>query len=209
MKKVDYVRNQFIHEDEVLKGISQGLEQKGMPQISVPPEVGQTLYLLARISGAHKILEIGGLGGYSSIWMAKALPKDGTLLSLEINPEHAAFATENIQKAGLSDKVRYHIGDARNSLEELEMKREQFDFYFIDADKESYPYYLEKVIGLSGPGSVIVMDNMFSRERILDETNRKPSVEAIRQTNKMLAEDSRLESTLLTIGDGLAVARVK
>ncbi|OYD07720.1 O-methyltransferase [Paludifilum halophilum] len=209
MTREEYVRQWFAREDERLSSISEGLSERGMPQISVPPQVGQMLHMLVKISGAHNVLEIGGLGGYSAIWMARALPADGRLLSLEVNPDHAAFAEENVKKAGLSSRIRYRVGDALDSLESLETEGKQFEFFFIDADKESYPVYLEKVIHLSSPGAIIALDNMFFHDRIFDEENREDAVEGIRRTNKRLAEDHRLDATLLTIGDGLAVARVK
>ncbi|MFC4076679.1 O-methyltransferase [Salinithrix halophila] len=209
MDRDQYVNEWFAQEDDVLQSITVGLKKREMPQISVPPSVGKALYMLVKICGAHNVLEIGGLGGYSSIWMARALPSDGHLISLEINPDHAAFAVENVEKAGLSNKVRYQVGDARKSLESLESQRKQFDFFFIDADKESYPYYLEKAIRMSTPGALIVMDNMFLQDRIFDSSNQDSDVEGIRRTNNLLSQDEHLDATLLTVGDGLAVARVK
>ncbi|RAL25906.1 O-methyltransferase [Thermoflavimicrobium daqui] len=205
----DYIRSLFVKEDEVQKSIEQGLTERNMPQISVPPEVGQTLYLLAKISGAKKILEIGALGGYSSIWLAKALPLDGKLISLELKQEHADFAIENIQKAGLDQKVSLLVGDASEILDRLEKNGEKFDFFFIDADKLNFVHYVEKAIQLSKPGAIITLDNLLLGGRILDEADQNPAPTAVRQVNQMIAQDPRLESMLLTIGDGLGIARVK
>jgi predicted O-methyltransferase YrrM len=205
----DYIRSLFVKEDEVQKSIEQGLTERNMPQISVPPEVGQTLYLLAKISGAKKILEIGALGGYSSIWLAKALPLDGKLISLELKQEHADFAIENIQKAGLDQKVSLLVGDASEILDRLEKNGEKFDFFFIDADKLNFVHYVEKAIQLSEPGAIITLDNLLLGGRILDEADQNPAPTAVRQVNQMIAQDPRLESMLLTIGDGLGIARVK
>lgn len=209
MRETEYVRSLFVDEDEVLKSIASGLEEREMPQISVPPEVGKTLYLLAKMSGAKRVLEIGALGGYSTIWLARALPEAGKVISLEISQKHADFAAENVAKAGLEDRVAFLVGDAMKSLEELARKGERFDFVFIDADKPNYINYLEKAIQLSEPGAVIAADNLFQHGRIFDENDQAPSPRTIRKFNSQIAGDPRLESILLTIGDGLGVCRVK
>jgi predicted O-methyltransferase YrrM len=209
MRETEYVRSLFIDEDEVLKSIAPGLEEREMPQISVPPEVGKTLYLLAKMSGAKRVLEIGALGGYSTIWLARALPETGKVISLEISQKHADFAAENVAKAGLEDRVTFLVGDAMKSLEELARKGERFDFVFIDADKPNYINYLEKAIQLSQPGGVIAADNLFQHGRIFDENDQAPSPRTIRNFNSQIAGDPRLESILLTIGDGLGVSPIK
>ncbi|KPC74775.1 methyltransferase [Thermoactinomyces vulgaris] len=209
MREQEYVRSLFAQEDEVLKSIAPGLDERGMPQISVPPEVGKTLYLLAGLSGAKRVLEIGALGGYSTIWLARALPADGQVISLELKEEHAAFARENVAKAGLADRVTIMVGDATESLAKLVDKQEKFDFFFLDADKPNYPHYLEQAIALASPGAVIAADNLFQNGRIFDESYQGPSPVTIRRFNRQLAEDPRLESIILTIGDGLGVCRVK
>ncbi|UWE02793.1 O-methyltransferase [Laceyella sacchari] len=209
MREQEYVRSLFAQEDEVLKSIAPGLDERGMPQISVPPEVGKTLYLLARLSGAKRVLEIGALGGYSTIWLARALPADGQVISLELKEEHAAFARENVAKAGLADRVTIMVGDAKESLAKLVESQEKFDFFFLDADKPNNPYYLEQAIALASPGAVIACDNLFQRGRIFDESYQGPAPVTIRRFNRQLAEDPRLESIILTIGDGLGVCRVK
>jgi predicted O-methyltransferase YrrM len=205
----EYVRALYAQEDEVLASIAPGLDERNMPQISVPPEVGKLLYLLVRISGAKRILEIGALGGYSTIWMARALPEDGRLVSLELKEEHAAFAGANVSKAGLDGLVRFMVGDASESLEKLITAGERFDFFFIDADKQGYIHYLEKSIQLALPGAIITADNLFQGGRIFDESDQAPSRVAIREFNRKIAKDPRLESLLVPIGDGLGVIRVK
>ncbi|SEN06024.1 O-methyltransferase [Lihuaxuella thermophila] len=209
MREREYVRSLFGKEDDVLKSIAPGLEERDMPQISVPPEVGKTLYLLAKMSGAKRVLEIGALGGYSTIWLARALPESGKVVSLEISQKHADFAAENVAKAGLKERVTFLVGDAMQSLDTLARKGERFDFFFIDADKPNYINYLEKVIQLSEPGAVITADNLFQHGRIFDDQDQAPSPRTIRQFNEQIANDPRLESMLLTIGDGLGVCRVK
>jgi predicted O-methyltransferase YrrM len=209
VQEKEYVRSLFAKEDEVLKSIEPGLKKRDMPQISVPPEVGKTLYLLAKMSGAKKVLEIGALGGYSTIWLARALPETGKVISLELKEEHANFAMENIKKAGLAERVSFMVGDASESLERLVKEGKRFDFFFIDADKMNYPYYLEKALELAEPGAIITADNLFQGGKIFDEKYQGPSPTSIRKFNRQIATDPRLESILLTIGDGLGVCRVK
>ncbi|WP_241154297.1 O-methyltransferase [Staphylospora marina] len=209
MREKEYIRSLYAREDEVLSSIAPGLDERNMPRISVPPEVGKLLNLLVRISGARRILEIGALGGYSTIWMARALPEDGELISLELKEEHAAFALENVKKAGLDKKVRFLTGDASKRLEQLVASGEKFDFFLIDADKQGYNHYLEQAIRLANPGAVITADNLFQGGRIFDESDQSPSRVAIREFNRRIAEDPRLESLLVPIGDGVGVICVK
>lgn len=210
MLEKQYIRKQFTREeDEVLKSISEGLKKQGFPQISVPPEVGKMLHMLVRISNAANILEIGALGGYSTIWMARALPEHGKVLSLELKEEHARFARENVTKAGLRERVEFMVGDAMESLNQLEKTYKRFDFFFIDADKPNYLHYLEKAINLANPGAIITADNLFLHGRVFDEKDQSPSPETIRQFHQQIASDDRLESLILPLGDGLGVCRVK
>lgn len=209
MERSQFVREQYIREDEVLRSIRPGLEEQEMPQISVPPEVGYTLNFLVRLCGARRILEVGGLGGYSAIWMARALPEEGQLLSLELEAKHAAFAEENVAKAGLTKQVKYRVGDARESMVSLREAGERFDFFFIDADKKGYPFYLEQAIQLAEPGALITLDNLFLHDRIFDKGENGPDEEGLRLTHERLSRDPRLDATVWTIGDGLGVARVK
>lgn len=209
MQEKEYIRNLFAKEDEVLASIAEGLTKREMPQISVPPEVGKTLYLIAKMTGAKRILEIGALGGYSTIWLARALPASGQVISLELKQEHAEFAMENLTKAGLSEQVKIMVGDAKASLVQLVDQKETFDFFFIDADKLSYLEYLEQILKLAVPGAVIAADNLFQRGRIFDENDPAPSPQVIRKFNQRLAEDPRLESMILPIGDGLGISIVK
>lgn len=209
MNQVQYIRSLFAREDEVLRSIAGGLAARGMPQISVPPETGKTLYLLAKMCEARDILEIGALGGYSTIWLARALPREGRLLSLELREEHAAYARENVNRAGVGEQVEIRIGDAMELLTALEEEGASFDFLFIDADKERYTDYLEKSIRLSRPGALITADNVLRGGRVCDESDQTPSTEVIRFFNQTLSRDLRLESMILPVGDGLAVSRVR
>ncbi|MDA8354381.1 MAG: O-methyltransferase [Firmicutes bacterium] len=209
MKREAYVRERFAQEDPVLQSIRDEHGQRGLPPIAVPPETGKILKMLVQISGARQVLEIGGLAGISAIWMARGLPSGGDLLSLEANPKHIAIAEENLRKAGLSDRVRYRLGEAGPIMDTLFEEGHRFDFFFIDADKENYPRYLEQAIRLSRPGAVITLDNLFFHDRIFDSDRQEASVEAIRETNRLLAKDDRLDSTILPVGDGLGVARLR
>lgn len=208
-KEQEYIQSLFVQEDAILASIRNGLKERGMPQISVPPEVGKLLYLLVKMSRAKKILELGTLAGYSTIWLARALPEQGTLTSIDSKQEHTAFAKENIEKANLSDKVSFLTGDAKQVMDQLLQSNQWFDFFFIDADKLGYPEYIEKAIALSRPGAIIVADNLFFHGRVLDASDQADSPQRLRQANQMLASDPRLESILLPIGDGVGIAQVK
>jgi len=208
-KELQYIRSLFVQEDAILASIEDGLEERGMPRISVPPEIGKFLYLLVKISGAEKILELGTLAGYSTIWLARALPEGGTVVTVDNRQEHTAFARENVQRANLSSKVSFQIGEGVKVMEQLLREKQQFDLFFIDADKLSYPQYIEKAIALSKPGAIIVADNLFFHGRVLDESDQNDAPQRLRQTNQLLAKHPQLESILLPIGDGIGVARVK
>ncbi|ANE48318.1 methyltransferase [Paenibacillus swuensis] len=196
-------------EDTQLKATAEGIRERGMPEISVAPGYGRLLTMLVRMSGSKQILEIGALGGYSGICLARGLGAEGRLISLELLPEYADVAMEHMRQAGLGDKVQYRIGEALGHLEKLGAEGATFDFFFIDADKENYPNYLDWAIRLANPGAVIVGDNVLLRGRTTDPLKQGPSVLAMREFNKRMASDPRLESTILPAYDGLAIARVK
>lgn len=199
----------IVGEDELLQSVRQQIEERGMPAISVSPELGKLLTILVKTSGAKRVLEIGALGGYSGICLARGLPDDGRLISLELNAEFAAFAESNLVAAGLGHKVEFRIGQAVDSLAALAAEGQRFDLVFIDADKPNYPRYLTAAIELANPGALIVADNVLLRDRVLDTDNHSPSPEAMRQFNEMLKTDHRLEATLLPVRDGFAIARVR
>lgn len=195
--------------DEQLEQVKEGIASRGMPSISVADGYGRLLTLLVRMSGASKLLEIGALGGYSGICLARGLKEGGSLLSLELLQDYADVARSHMTEAGLGDKVNYKVGDARKSLEELKTEGRTFDFFFIDADKEGYPVYLDYALELAEPGAIIVGDNILLRGRTVNETKQGRSVLAVRSFNERIATDERLESTILPGYDGLAIARVK
>ncbi|KIV55905.1 methyltransferase [Aneurinibacillus migulanus] len=209
MNQEEYIRSLFVQPDEVLDHVTKSIKQQGMPSISVSPEGGTFLTMLVRIAGAKQILEIGALGGYSGICLLRGLRKEGHLTSLELKQEYADLAHENLKKAGVGEQVTYRIGEALDSLEQLEKEGKTFDFFFIDADKPNYSNYLEYCIRLANPGAIIVADNVLWHGRVYDETDQENSTRALRAFNEKIAEDSRLESLLIPIGDGMATARVK
>ena len=186
----------------------------GLPEINVSPNEGKLLYLLAKITGARRILEIGLLGGYSAMWLASALPADGRLVTLEVNEKFAGVARKNLDRAGLLPKVTIRVGDARHSLADMAHAGETaFDLVFIDADKPSYEVYLDFALKLTHPGSVILADNVIRNGAVIDENATDALVCGIQQFNRQLAGNSKLETILIPVMrenvDGLAIARVK
>ncbi|NIK67382.1 MULTISPECIES: O-methyltransferase [unclassified Paenibacillus] len=196
-------------EDQDLVRTKKGIAERGMPDISIADGYGRLLTMLAKMNGAKTALEIGALGGYSGICIARGLAEGGLLTSLELKAEYAEVAKAHMAEAGLGDAVEYIIGDARESLAKLKEEGRTFDFFFIDADKEGYPVYLEHAIALSNPGAVIIGDNILLRGRTTDPAKEGPSVKAVRSFNQRIASDERLMSTVLPGYDGLAIAIVK
>ena len=178
------------------------------------PNQGKLLHLYARMAGARAILEIGTLGGYSTIWLARALPPDGRLVTLEADPRHAEVARANLARAGLSGQVEVRLGPALDTLARLRAEGAgPFDFVFIDADKDSYPDYFEWAVELSRPGCVIVADNMVRRGAVADASSDDPLVRGTRRMNELMAADPRVVATeIQTVGskgyDGFALALV-
>lgn len=195
--------------DADLEHTKEGIAANGMPDISVADGYGRLLTMLVTMTGAKQIMEIGALGGYSGICLARGLKAGGSLLSLELLQKYADLAQVHMDAAGLGDKVEYMVGDARQSMAELKETGRKFDFFFIDADKEGYPVYLEHAIELAEPGAIIVGDNILLRGRTTDPAKAGPSVRAVRSFNETIASDDRLMSTVLPGYDGLAIAIVK
>jgi predicted O-methyltransferase YrrM len=187
----------------------------GLPAIDVAPNQGKLLHLLARIQGARRILEIGTLGGYSTIWLARALPPDGQLITLELNPTHAAVASSNIQRAGLSSIVDIRVGPALESLAALSAQQAKpFDLIFLDADKPNNPHYLEWAVKLSRPGTLIIADNVVRDGGIVDPESTDPAILGTRTFLERLGQHPQLDATAIqTVGlkgyDGFALAVVK
>lgn len=201
-----YIVDTFAKEDELLRQIVKETEEKNIPLIQISPELGKFLFLLIKIIKAERVLEIGALTGYSTIWMARALPDSGILTTLEISKVHADTANANFKKAGLDKKINLILGSAMESLEKLKDKK--FDFVFIDADKTGYPAYYDRVIEMVNKGGIIAADNTLRKGEIV--TNLKDeAVKATRLLNEKMANDSRVESLLVPISDGITMAVVK
>jgi predicted O-methyltransferase YrrM len=205
----------FGLDDDVLRAAIADSVTAGMPQIQVSATLGRFLNLQARTMGARRILEIGTLAGYSSIWLARALPVDGRLVTLELEPRHAEVARANLVRAGLGDVTEVRVGPASETLRAMVAdKVEPFDMVFIDADKDGYPDYLEQSLELARPGTLIVADNVVRGGAIIDADSSDARVQGVRRFNEMLARDPRLDATILqTVGvkgyDGIAYALVK
>lgn len=210
-----YISNLFGDEDEALRKAMQAIKDEKIPQISVSPNQGKFLQLLARLCNAKKILEIGTLGGYSTIWMARALPKDGKLISLEIDPHHAEVAAKNISVAGLSNIVDIRLGKAMDTLPQLVKENAgPFDMIFIDADKPPYKEYFEWSLKLSRPGTLIVADNVIRDGKVLLKESPDEMSAGAKRFNEALAENKEVSATIIqTVGtkehDGMAIAIVK
>ncbi|MCZ8518072.1 MULTISPECIES: O-methyltransferase [Paenibacillus] len=196
-------------EDLQLQRVKEGLAAGGIRDISIAPGYGRLLTLLVGISGAKQVLEIGALGGYSGICLARGLPEGGRLYSLELSPEYAAVARRHLEEAGYGDQVEYRIGEALDSLKTLEEEGRKFDLFFIDADKGNYPNYLEWAIRLANPGALIIGDNLLMRGKTTNPEEKGSGVTRMREFNRMIAGDPRLEGVMLPAYDGLALARVR
>ncbi|MEV5596428.1 O-methyltransferase [Streptomyces sp. NPDC052496] len=210
----EYFNSLLAPDDEALHAALRDSEAAGLPHISVTPTQGKLLHLLARIQGARRILEIGTLGGYSTIWLARALPADGHLVSLEYNATHAAVARANLERAGLAERTEIRVAPALDSLAKLVAERaEPFDLVFVDADKPNNPHYLERALELTRPGSLIIGDNVVRGGDVADADSTDPTVRGIRRFLELIAENPRLSATAVqTVGskgyDGFALARV-
>jgi len=201
--------DELYAEDEVLSRVTRSIEEHGIQDVSIAPGYGRLLTLLVKLGGAKRALEIGALGGYSGICLARGIGADGRLVSLEISEDNAKLAGSNMEMAGYGQMAEYMVGPALDSLEVLKQRGEKFDFFLIDADKGNYPAYLEYAISLAAPGALIAGDNTLLRGRTLNNDKNGPSVMAMRKFNEMIASDERLLSTMLPAYDGLALALVK
>ena len=211
----NYISDLFIAPDEALTAAEQSHALENIPHINVSPNLGKLLHLFVKLTNAKKILEVGTLAGYSTIWMARALPEDGKLISLELDPHHAAVARRNIDRADLSSKVDIREGKAIELLPKLLAENAgPFDLIFIDADKPPYTEYFEWALKLSRPGTVIIADNVIRDGKVLDPNQEDPMVNGAQRFNRALAANPHVTATILqTIGvkeyDGMAIAIVK
>src|SRR6476469_7030780 len=214
-KSVDaWFADRLVNSDEGLDHALAESDRAGLRQISVSHNQGKLLYLLTRMIGARRILEIGTLGGYSGIWFARALPADGRLITLEIDAKTAQVARSNFAHAGVDQLVTIRGGAALDSLREIsEEHPEPFDIVFIDADKENNPAYFEWALRLTHPGSVIIVDNVARQGRVIDVSDTSSDIEGVRRVVEMIASESRVTATAIqTVGekgyDGFLIALV-
>lgn len=209
-----YIDRLVAPEDEALQAVVPSLEAAGMPQISVSPNQGKFLELMARLCRAERILEIGTLGGYSAIWMARALPEHGRLISLELEPAFAEVARKNIARAGQNSKVEIRVGKALDILPKLEAEQAgPFDLVFIDADKPPYVEYFQWALKLTRPGSLIIADNVVRDGAVIDPDSADEMVQGARRFNDLLSRTPEVSATIIqTVGskgyDGMAMAVV-
>ncbi len=209
-----YISDLLVPQDKALDAALAASAAAGLPAINVAPNQGKLLQLLAQTVGAQNILEIGTLGGYSTIWLARALPAGGKLLSLEADPKHAEVARANIAGAGLSAIVEIRLGKALETLPQIVAEKlPPFDFIFIDADKANLPDYFAFALKLARPGSLIVADNVVREGRVIDAANEDPNIKGVRRMNEVIAAEPRVSATAVqTVGskgyDGFALIRV-
>jgi predicted O-methyltransferase YrrM len=210
----DYIIDLLAPPDAELEGALRAGEAAGLPQIQVSPPQGKLLYLLAKAIGAKSILEFGTLAGYSTIWLGRALPEDGRLISLEADRHYAEVASASIAAAGLGEIVEVRAGPALGQLPQLEAEGAgSFDLTFIDADKANTPDYFAWALDHSRPGSLIVADNVIRDGRLADPDDEEPAIAAQRRFHEQLAAEPRVEATTIqTVGgkgyDGFSLARV-
>ena len=207
-----YIGEKLIGDDPVLAATLAHNAENGLPPIDVSAAQGKMLYLLAQMAGARRILEIGTLGGYSTIWLARALPDDGVLVTLEVDHKHARVAQANLDRAGLSDRAEIRVGPALDSLAAM-TDVAPFDFVFIDADKQSNVDYVAEAIRLGRSGTTIIVDNVVREGGILDPASNDPGVLGTRALFDFLQSDPRIDATAVqTVGakgwDGFVLARV-
>jgi predicted O-methyltransferase YrrM len=213
--KVDhYITDLFIPSDSILEEALQASESAGLPSISVTPNQGKLLAILAQSIKSRSILEIGTLGGYSTIWLARALPPEGKLVTLEADPKHADVARMNIARASLEEIVEIRVGKALDTLPQLAQEGYgPFEFVFIDADKQNNADYFEWALRLTRPGSMIIVDNVVRNGEVIDADNTDVNIQGVRHFNTVLATESRVITTSIqTVGskgyDGFAIALV-
>jgi predicted O-methyltransferase YrrM len=208
-----YINRMLVPDDAALNAAMESSNAAGLPPINVTPSQGKLLHILARLQGARHILEIGTLGGYSTIWLARALPEGGRLVTIEADPRHADVARKNILRAGLDLLVDLRLGLGLDVLAEIASEGGAFDLTFIDADKQNIPEYFKFALKLARRGSLIIVDNVVRDGRVIDSKSHDPDIVGIRRFNEMLAAEPRVRATAIqTVGakgyDGFAIALV-
>jgi predicted O-methyltransferase YrrM len=203
----DYIAGLFGAEDELLAALREEADRTGLPPIAISADEGRLLQVLLTSIGARRVLEVGTLGGYSAICMARALPTHGRLLSIEIDSKHAEFARRYVERAQLSERIEIRVGRALDVLPSLD--GEQFDVMFLDADKEPLPTYFDWALRLVRPGGLIIGDNALWAGRVYDDADQDDRTRGVREFNRRMATDPRVLGIIVPTHDGVAVAVVK
>ncbi|MDP1802421.1 MAG: O-methyltransferase [Bacteroidota bacterium] len=209
-----YISNLLAPEDKILTDIIKSLDTEGLPQHSVSSNQGKFLQVMMIACNAKRVLELGTLGGYSTIWLARALPHNGKVITIEADKHHGTVAQKNINNAGLSPKVDLRVGKALDILPQIIAESDEpFDMIFIDADKPPYVEYFDYALQLSRPGTIIICDNVIREGKVLDNNSKDEKVQGVQRLNKMLSENKRVTATILhSMGakeyDGIAIAVV-
>ncbi|MDR6553938.1 O-methyltransferase [Paenibacillus qinlingensis] len=213
--KVDqYITERLIPHDAILEAVLSTNQEAGLPAYDVSPSQGKLLNLLVQMQGSKRILEVGTLGGYSTIWMARALPAEGKIVTLELDPHHAQVAAANLSLAEVQDKVELRVGDALEQLSQMSNEGvEPFDCIFIDADKPNNPNYLKWALHFSHPGTVIIGDNVIREGEIINKNSEDPRVQGVRAFYDLIADENRITATAIqTVGskgyDGFVIGMV-
>lgn len=210
----NYINSLVVPSDPALDAAIKASTKAELPAIAVAPNQGKLLHILARLVHARRILEIGTLGGYSTIWLARALAADGRLISLEIDAKHAEVARKNVERAGFATKVEIRLGAAIDSLKRLSSEKDgPFDLIFIDADKSSIPDYFTASLKLARRGSLIIVDNVVRKGAVIEANSKDPDVQGVRRLNEMISKEKRVTATTIqTVGskgyDGITIVLV-
>ena len=204
----EYIRKITLREPETLRRLREATEDHPRASMQIAPEQGQFLHFLARLMGARKVLEVGVFMGYSSSWIALALPPGGKIVACDVSEEYTGIARNTWREAGVEDKIDLRLAPAVETLDSLIAAGQAgtFDFAFIDADKGNYLNYYERALAVLRPGGLIAADNVLRSGKIVDAANKEPDNEAMRAFNRKLSTDTRIALTLATIGDGLTLA---
>lgn len=202
----EYIASLFARDDDVLAALREAADREGLPPISISAVTGRLLQILLCAVRAERVLEVGTLGGYSGIWMARALPASGRLVTIELDERHAEFARGYFARAGLESRIDLRVGRALDVLPAFDGER--FDAIFLDADKEPLPTYFDWALRLLRPGGLLIADNALWGGRVLDPETADEGTRGIREFNRRLASDQRVTGTIVPVGDGVAVAVV-
>lgn len=204
----DYIERLYSPQTGILKELLEETQKLEIPMIQISSDQGRFLYMLTKLSGAVNALEIGTLTGYSGMHIAKGLKKGGMLVTVDINPAHSAVAQKYFEKAGLASKTQIVTSPALDYMKSASSEGRKFDLIFIDADKTSYRNYYEEALKVSNSGTLIIFDNMLKGGNVIDDSIHDPDLDAVREMNQLLSDDSRIEAVLLTVGDGFTLCRV-